>query len=111
MKKTSIFALAVLAACSLMACNDSAVSGCQNDDCTVTLPGPSDVSGFEFDFSSHKLALAKADSCDDYRAHLLDELAVRVADSRFSSYHYCGWLRLDDVLEEGMQPGAPSDSD
>lgn len=41
------------------------------------------------DFNSHKAALKKADSCDDYRAHLLDAAARDIANARFGwNYRY-----------------------
>ncbi|MBO4351017.1 MAG: beta-propeller domain-containing protein [Proteobacteria bacterium] len=50
------------------------------------------------------MELNKAVSCDDYRNHLLDALAMRVAERRFKSYSYCGvWY---DVM-----PSADPESD
>ncbi len=42
-----------------------------------------DFDPIAIDFNAHSAALKKADSCDDYRSHLLDAAARDIADARF----------------------------
>ena len=53
-----------------------------------------DNGGESIEFNSHKAALKKADSCDDYRKHILDAAAREIADARFG-LHYHDWYEYD----------------
>lgn len=72
MKKYSLIAILGLLF-SVPGCSDSESS---ND----IVPGGEAMA---LEFSSHALALTRADSCDAYRKHVLDAAARRIADRRF----------------------------
>ncbi|GEM_PF-1244632 len=90
MKYASLLSLSMLAVLAAAGCSESdRAPWCPTLNCVVT---PSGSAGHvDVDLSTRKLALIKADTCDDYRKHLLDDLAVRIADERFDRYHYCGY--------------------
>jgi len=86
MKRLSVGMLLLASLAATTGCNDSA----------------SDL-GFDpvdIEFQTHTLALTKATGCDDYRAHVLDSLARRIADTRFG-YYYGGI----DYVEDAATPG------
>ncbi|MBO4351018.1 MAG: beta-propeller domain-containing protein [Proteobacteria bacterium] len=90
MRNSCILALSILGALAFSGCGDSDGSPwCPTLNCVVM---PSGSAGHvDVDLSTRKLALTKADTCDDYRKHLLDELAVRIADERFGRHYTCGY--------------------
>ena len=60
------------------------------------------------DFSTHSLALTKADSCEAYRKHILDSAARMIADQRYGFqyfYDYYDYEVWDDI--KGSNPLAP----
>ncbi len=96
MKKLAIFALSLAAICSVNACSD-------NDDNSTVGYKPIDI-------TSRQLALTKATSCDDYRDHLLDGLAMAIAEERFEGgYHYKGWDDVESVANDTASPDSAAD--
>ncbi|MBO4351259.1 MAG: beta-propeller domain-containing protein [Proteobacteria bacterium] len=90
MKKLAIFALSLSAIAAMSACSDS------NDN--------NSFSGYKpIDITSKQLALTKAASCDDYRNHVLDGLAMAIAKERFEGYYY--WGPMEDVAVDA-EPSA-----
>lgn len=77
-----------------------ALCGCTERSSDLGAP----VGEMALEFSSHKLALSQANSCDDYRAHMLDSLAREIAYERFA---YVGgrWYAVDEAVSE---PGSAS---
>ena len=108
MKKLTICALSLAVACSMLGCNDSedftckdCADICPSEGCTdVTDPDPTlNVDTHPIDLSTRSMALVKAASCDDLRSHLLDALAMRVADQRFNTPAYC-WGPWDYAVDD-----------
>ncbi|MBO5754219.1 MAG: beta-propeller domain-containing protein [Proteobacteria bacterium] len=62
-------------------------------------------------FSQHELALQKADSCDDYRAHLLDAAARHLANERFSWYYYWAEDDMEAMPDNSVSGDAGSSTD
>ena len=87
MNKFTFFSLTILSVLALAGCTDSDAPFCPTMDCVVRSSLPGDR--MDVDLSTRKLALAKTNSCDAYRKHLLDALAVRVAKTRFGYVNSC----------------------
>ncbi len=104
MKKLSLLALSILAVSAFAACNESETNtGCKTSNCIITTPGqnPGTSTGkIDVDFSTKKLALTKANTCDDYKKHILDSLAMKIANERFQQRHYCWYGGVDMIQEE-----------
>ena len=97
MKKIWLSALCLAAVAGFSGCNESI----QVDD----LGTP--VGSMSLDFSSHSLALSQANSCEDYRKHILDSLARKIAYERFGTYGGYRWGWDVDYAEE---PSASPDA-
>lgn len=97
MKKIWLSALCLAAVAGFSGCNESI----QVDD----LGTP--VGSMSLDFSSHSLALSQANSCEDYRKHVLDSLARKIAYERFGTYGGYRWGWDVDYAEE---PSASPDA-
>ena len=89
MKKLTLLALSL--ATFISACSDS----------------DSKINGIEVDYTSHSLALSKATSCDDFRSHILDSLAMAVAQERF--YRYMGPIADAEYMPNYDVDGASKD--
>lgn len=62
------------------------------------------VGSMAIEFSTHSLALSQANSCDDYRKHVLDSLAREIAYNRFVAYG--GGLMYEDGDAVANEPEA-----
>lgn len=96
---------------ALLACSFSFVAcGSDNQDDTM------DFDPIAIDFNVRTAALKKADSCDDYRKHILDAAARDIADARFSMYGRWYFYSMetngaDDGAMPDGEPGGDTGSD
>lgn len=94
MKKIALLALSFAAIATF--------SGCSDDNGNNNSNG--NPSGYDIDITTKALGLTKATSCDDYRRHVLDNIAYAVADEIFGGYYY-------GIKEDGgVVPDAPDAS-
>ncbi len=80
--------------CMLLFLSITASTGCNDASSSDEL----DFDPIDIEYQTHSLALTKANSCDDYRAHVLDSLARRIADVRFSGSSYYWGEIADDAV-------------
>ena len=119
MKKSFIILTTLLAVSSLAGCNESKSFSCPTSDCVVTPPTDSSTTTTEqkpdkvdVNISKRSISLSKAKTCDDYRNHLMDDLALRIAHARFEQWNYCGYTRwYDGVMEDDAVNTAVPDAE
>ena len=116
MKNVSLFVFSLLSVAAFSGCNESkAVPECPTPTCVIE-PNTA-APRIDIDLSTRKMALVQANSCDDYRKHLLDDLAIRVANDRFGGYRRCGMSSEDlkwdfpvfadaDMVNEAAEPAS-----
>ena len=68
------------------------------------------VGSMAIEFSTHSLALSQANSCDDYRKHVLDSLAREIAYNRFVAYGG-GRMYIDGDVVANDPEASPGSND